>query len=314
MVKGRIKFKDEDDPHSVDNVTAVGPPKSVSEHYWDRKMTAEGTTQLVYISGSKNSEGEKKMIKPIPIILATTNATKIEKFHRFVEIWGWNHHTRLEMYTPKDLGIENFDCPEIYYTYEANAALKADYMKYMLKEDPGVKCDFNIDKDPYIILANDSGLEIPALDNWPGVKTKRCCKGTDMTSAEYILHKVGCKLPIDEDRDGVMKTSTVALFTNFDTSAVKCIRWAKCVGNGEQDVNISRPTWPEKLYTAWDICSPYRVYSNGYMAQCKTYTQMSVDESILYGDYMWKSFDEVMKCVGSQIDAYIEQLKEEEEA
>ena len=311
MVKGRIKFKDEDDPQIVDNVTAVDPPKSISEHYWDRKMTAQGTTQLVYVNGSKSSEGEKKMIKPIPIILATTNATKIEKFMRFIEVWEWNHQIKLKGYTIYDLGIKNFDCPEIYYTYEANAALKADYMKYMLKEDPDVKCDFDINKDPYIIMANDSGLEIPALDNWPGIRTKRCCKGTDMTSAEYILHEIGCKLPKDEDHDGVMKTSTVALLTNFDAS--EAIHWTQCSGKGEQDVNIEHPTCPEKLYTAWDICSPYRVYSNGYIAQCKTYTQMSIDESILYGDYIWKSFDSVMKCIEPEINEYIERRKKEEE-
>ena len=48
MVTGKPKFKDEN------NVTAVVPP-SISEHYWDRKMTAQGTTQLVYVNGSKSS-------------------------------------------------------------------------------------------------------------------------------------------------------------------------------------------------------------------------------------------------------------------
>ena len=31
MVTGKPKFKDEDDPQIVDNVTAVDPPKSISE-------------------------------------------------------------------------------------------------------------------------------------------------------------------------------------------------------------------------------------------------------------------------------------------
>lgn len=312
MVTRKLKFKDEDNPQIVDSVTDVDPPKSISEQYWGRKMTAQGTTQLVYVNGSESSEGEKKMIKPIPIILATTNATKLDMFMRFIELWEWNHHIKLKGYTIYDLGIKNFDCPEIYYTYEANANLKADYMKYMLKEDPDVKCDFDINKDPYIIMANDSGLEIPALDNWPGVRTKRCCKGTDMTSAEYILHEIGCKLPNDEDHDGVMKTSTTVLLTNF--GANDAIRWRRCVGKGEQDVNIVHPTFPKKLYTAWDICRPYRVYSNGYTDQCKTYSQMTIDESILYGDYIWKSFDSVMKCIEPEINEYIERCKKEEEA
>ena len=308
MVTGKPKFKDEDNPQIVDSVTAVDSPKNISEHYWDRKMTAQGTSQLVYVNGSKSSEGEKKMIKPIPIILATTNATKIRKITRFAEIWQWEHRIGLRVYTPNDIGIADIDCPEIYYTFEQNAALKVDHMIWTLNEDRGLKCDFDIKKDPYIIMANDSGLEIPVLNNWPGVKTKRCCKGTDMTSAEYILYELNRKIPNSEDHDGYVVNATVAKLFNYGTDNV-----FTSSSKDFQDVIISRPECSDKVFTMWDICSPYRVYSNGYIAQCKTYTQMSIDESILYGDYMWKSFESVMKCIEPEINEYIERRKKEEE-
>lgn len=269
--------------------------------HYDRKTSTGCTAQIMYVRESKKLEEDKNMIKPIPIILATTNPTKITKMRRFAEIWQWNHRIQLAVYTPSDIGIDDIDCPEIYYTFEQNAALKVDHMIWTLNEDPRVKCDFDIKKDPYIIMASDSGLEIPVLNNWPGVKTKRCCEGTGMTSAEYILHEINCKIPNIEDHDGCVTNATVAkLFNcikddNIFTSSAK----------HQQDVIIARPECSDKLYTVWDICSPYK-YFNGQLNQCKTYTQMTIDESILHGDYMWKSFEKVMAPFESLINEYID--------
>lgn len=287
MVKNRQKF------------TIEGP--SDNSHY-DKRVSTSEEVQMTYIGKGKKTEEDKQMIKPIPIILATTNPTKIRKITRFAEIWQWEHRIELRVYTPNDIGIADIDCPEIYYTFEQNAALKVDHMIWTLNEDRGLKCDFDIKKDPYIIMASDSGLEIPALNNWPGVKTKRCCMGTglNMTSAEYILHELNRKIPNSEDHDGYVVNATVAKLFNYGTDNVFTSSSKDC-----QDVIISRPECSDKVFTAWDICSPYK-YFNGQLHKCKTYTEMSINESIIYGDYMWQSFEKVMKPFKGYINEYIE--------
>lgn len=96
------------------------------------------------------------------LLLATTNAGKQRELRRLLA------ELRAEIVTPADIGLD-LDVPEPHDTYAENATAKADaYAR----------------ASGLVSLADDSGIEIAALDWGPGVRSARWGGGRN---AERVL-------------------------------------------------------------------------------------------------------------------------------
>jgi len=95
------------------------------------------------------------------LLIATNNAGKVAEFHALLEGCGW------DLVTPRDLGVE-VDPEENGATYADNARIKALA---------------GMEASGLVTLADDSGLEIAALNGEPGVHSARFL-GPDVTFAE----------------------------------------------------------------------------------------------------------------------------------
>ena len=100
------------------------------------------------------------------LLIATHNPAKLEELKSGLEIL---KKEGIELLTLKDVGVEE-DPEETGATFQDNAELKARYYG---------------DKTGLPTLADDGGLIIPALNNEPGVKSKRWM-GRDATDEELI--------------------------------------------------------------------------------------------------------------------------------
>lgn len=103
------------------------------------------------------------------LLLATTNPGKRREFTRLLG------HLPARVVTPDEVGIE-LDVEEPFDTYAENARVKAD----AYARAAGMLC-----------LADDSGLEVAALDWGPGVRTGRF-GGPEVTDkVGYLLEQLG---------------------------------------------------------------------------------------------------------------------------
>lgn len=107
------------------------------------------------------------------IIIATNNKGKIEELKKMLEGY--------EVISQREAGIE-IDPEENGLTFAQNAIIKAEAIRELVSDS--------------IIVAEDSGIMIDALDGYPGTKTKRAAVeelGHDVTEEErynLILEKM----------------------------------------------------------------------------------------------------------------------------
>lgn len=113
------------------------------------------------------------------LLIATKNQGKLRELSEFLS------DLPLEIISLSDLGITD-DVEEDGSTYEENARKKAL---------------FYAKKSGLPALSDDGGLEIAALNNLPGIKSKRWI-GEDVTEEDLLTHmeKIAKELP-DENRD-----------------------------------------------------------------------------------------------------------------
>ncbi|WP_353185966.1 RdgB/HAM1 family non-canonical purine NTP pyrophosphatase [Parapedobacter lycopersici] len=105
----------------------------------------------------------------ITLVFATNNAHKLEEVQAVVG-------DRFRILTLAEVGC-NDDIPETGNTFEANAAQKSAY----LQAHYGYDC-----------FADDSGLEVDALGNEPGVFSARYSGSRDMEkNIDLLLHRLG---------------------------------------------------------------------------------------------------------------------------
>jgi XTP/dITP diphosphohydrolase len=104
------------------------------------------------------------------LLLATNNAGKVAEFRQLLDGCGW------EIVTPADVGVD-LHVEETGQTYAENARIKA--VKYA--KAAGL-----------VALADDSGLEVDALDGRPGVMSARYVgpNRTDMDRVEALLREL----------------------------------------------------------------------------------------------------------------------------
>lgn len=103
------------------------------------------------------------------LLFATFNQHKLEEVRQLFGESAW------QVLSPSSLGIPNFEVSETGETFAENAALKAEAF---------------ISKTLSLIVADDSGLEVAALDGAPGVHSKRWVAGSDQDRIIHLLEKL----------------------------------------------------------------------------------------------------------------------------
>jgi len=138
--------------------------------------------QFGHMTQTLNTPTVKKMF------FSTSNPGKLSEIKNIANEYG------IEIVSPSDFGL-NIDVVEDGLTFEENATKK-------------VKAYLELIEDPELfIIGDDSGIEIPALDNKPGVFTRRWI-GHEMTDEEIIDYCFKqMKNFKGEDRRAVFKTT-----------------------------------------------------------------------------------------------------------
>ncbi len=103
------------------------------------------------------------------LLFASTNAGKIKEAQAIIQLSG------VEIISLDELGQDYQDVAETGITFEANAKLKAVYFAQLAG---------------MLTLADDSGLEVEALDNGPGVNSNRWFSGSDADRNQALLQKL----------------------------------------------------------------------------------------------------------------------------
>ena len=104
------------------------------------------------------------------LLLATTNQGKVKEYRSLLE------GVPFEMVSPRELGIDA-EVEETGQTFEENARMKASAMA---------------ERSGLITLADDSGLEVDALNGEPGVRSARYAGegATDADRYNYLLSRM----------------------------------------------------------------------------------------------------------------------------
>ena len=125
------------------------------------------------------------------LLYATTNPGKLQEVATYLG-------AELPITSPKDLGIE-LEVEETGETLEENALLKA--RAYRAKAS-----------DEMIVMADDTGLEIDALNGEPGVKVRRWLDGVnDATDDEIIKYCLECMKDVPAGERGAQFRTVIAL-------------------------------------------------------------------------------------------------------
>lgn len=122
------------------------------------------------------------------LLLATGNPGKMEDLQRLVS------DLAVELVSLKDVHIPA-DCKENGATLEENAKTKAAYYR---------------DKTGFATIADDTGLEIDALNGAPGVRSKRW-KGEDMNDNELVDYTLEQLKGIPQGKRGAQLHCVLAL-------------------------------------------------------------------------------------------------------
>ncbi len=123
------------------------------------------------------------------ILVATNNKGKRLEFMRLLNVAG------LELVLPADIGLAGFDVDETGTTYLENASLKATAFAQASQ---------------MYALADDSGLEVAALNNEPGVYSKRYA-GEDKTDGERITFLLDKLQAVPESQRTARFVAVIAL-------------------------------------------------------------------------------------------------------
>lgn len=105
------------------------------------------------------------------IVVATKNNHKVEELKEMLNM------PDLEFHTMKDMGI-NTDVEETGTTFEENAMIKADALYKTLNDDS------------LIVIADDSGLCVDALNGRPGIFSARYSGGDDKDNNKKLLEEL----------------------------------------------------------------------------------------------------------------------------
>ena len=160
--------------HGRDQVRIA--PKEITGHL--RSQTRRNLSVTDWLQNSPSSTTEfLNRTDRIPLVVATNNLGKLREIQEIMNDSGLEF--ALELFRPHDLGI-NLDVDETGSTYAENAALKVKAFR------DAVKLQFQ----KYIIIADDSGLEVDVLDGKPGIRSSRYApipNANDEDRRRYLL-------------------------------------------------------------------------------------------------------------------------------
>ncbi|MCA9369860.1 MAG: RdgB/HAM1 family non-canonical purine NTP pyrophosphatase [Pseudomonadales bacterium] len=106
------------------------------------------------------------------MLFATNNHHKLEEARSILAAVGVDVLSLSDLEETKHIS----DIPETGSTFEGNAQQKLDFVWQQYAKLP--------------VMADDSGLEVTALDNQPGVRSKRWVAGSDNDRVAYLLQKI----------------------------------------------------------------------------------------------------------------------------
>lgn len=111
------------------------------------------------------------------VLIATNNAHKVSEISTALNFEGW------EFKTLRDMGLVS-DPEENADSFEGNGRIKAEAARAVAQEALG---------RPVAVLADDSGLEVDALDGAPGVYSSRYAgaDGDDAANNAKLLRELG---------------------------------------------------------------------------------------------------------------------------
>ena len=132
------------------------------------------------------------------ILIASNNKGKIAEFKKYLNGY--------EVYSLKDLGI-NIDVEEDGTTYEENSYKKAYEISKLVEN--------------YIVISDDSGLEVEALDNYPNIYTSRCAGDENIGDSKVLCEHILGKMENKENRNAKFVCVITLIYPNGDS---KCIR------------------------------------------------------------------------------------------
>ncbi|MDI4567965.1 MAG: non-canonical purine NTP pyrophosphatase, partial [Mycoplasma sp.] len=135
------------------------------------------------------------------IWFASNNKNKILELKNYFANYGFTIKSLLDL----DSG---FDIEEDGNTYRENALIKAKTLySYLLKN--------KIDDQNYVVIADDTGLEIECLNNFPGIYSNRWKKDLTFVEAMQIIIK---KMENCNNRKAKMITTIVCINRNITKS------------------------------------------------------------------------------------------------
>lgn len=129
-----------------------------------------------------------------PLLYATTNAGKMMEVRQIMRALG------LEVLAPADLGLA-LDVPEPSATLEENATLKA--RAYLQHLPPG----------EFVVIADDTGVEIDALGGEPGIHVRRWLGPERMSDEAIIAHCLARLDGVPLERRGAQFRTAIAVGT-----------------------------------------------------------------------------------------------------
>lgn len=132
------------------------------------------------------------------IVFATNNSHKLEEVRSIVGSY-------IDILSLSDIGC-NEDIPENGTTFEANAVEKASYIK---------------DRYGYDCFADDSGLEVTALNNAPGVFSARYAG--EPSSSQRNIEKLMCEMDGVAERSARFRTCIALLYEGEKVLFEGCI-------------------------------------------------------------------------------------------
>ena len=130
------------------------------------------------------------------IIVASGNKGKIKEVQ---EIFG----NEFKVISMKEIGID-IDVEEDKETFRDNAIKKAETIAKELSrriKENETNSDKAKENNQKWVLADDSGIEVVALDGFPGVRTKRWFPGTDRERNLALIEKLNEKLKETDSKD-----------------------------------------------------------------------------------------------------------------
>ena len=151
------------------------------------------------------------------IIVASGNPGKIKEVK---EIFG----DEFKIISIKELEIQ-VEAQEDAETFEENAIKKAEIITKELKQKTEAISnklrDFQIESNKWWVLADDSGIEVEALDGFPGVNTKRWFDGTDRERNLALITKLNNSLREKKNNNRKVSFITAIAVSNGEKNFCK---------------------------------------------------------------------------------------------